>query len=100
MKSRQGATSNDDYSLTIDEASLRYEHAGHPRTTRSIQRHCAQGHLDCLRQETSFGEKYLITPASVARHIAQIEEITRATSRERSRPFAPYVSSFQPCDIV
>jgi hypothetical protein len=84
-QSRHVATSPDDYSLTIEEAALRYEHAGHPRTTRSIQRYCAQGHLDCLRQETSFGEKYLITPTSVARHIAQIEEITRATSRDMSR---------------
>jgi hypothetical protein len=84
------ATSPDDYSLTIEEAALRYGHAGHPRTSRSIQRYCAQGHLDCLRQETSFSEKYLITPASVALHIAQIEEITRATSRARSPlPLAP-----------
>src|ERR1700730_7719080 len=100
MKSRQGATSNDDYSLTIDEASLRYEHAGHPRTTRSIQRYCAQGHLDCLRQETPFGEKYLITPASVARHIAQIEEITRATSRDMSRPISRMTSQVKPSDSV
>ncbi len=98
--SRQAATSPDDYSLTIDEAALRYEHAGHPRTTRSIQRYCAQGHLDCLRQETPFGEKYLITPASVARHIAQIEEITRATSRDTSRPFAADALAYQHRDIV
>jgi hypothetical protein len=26
-------------------------------------------HLDCLRNEASLGEKYMITPASVARHI-------------------------------
>lgn len=97
---RHVATSPDDYSLTIEEAALRYEHAGHPRTTRSIQRYCAQGHLDCLRQETAFGEKYLITPASVARHIAQIEEITRATSRDMSRPGAHSAPSFQSRDIV
>lgn len=88
-QTRQGATSPDDYSLTIEDAALRYEHAGHPRTIRSIQRYCAQGHLDSLRQETSFGEKYLITPASVARHIAQIEEVTRATSRDMTRHDAP-----------
>jgi hypothetical protein len=98
--SRQDATSPDDYSLTIEEAALRYEHSGHPRTIRSIQRYCAQGHLDCLRQETPFGEKYLITPASVARHIAQIEEITRATSRDMSRPVALNVSNTQSRDIV
>jgi hypothetical protein len=96
---RQDATSPDDYSLTIEEAALRYEHAGHPRTTRSIQRYCAQGHLDCLRQETPFGEKYRITPASVARHISQIEEI-RATSRDTSRPFGAEASAYQTRDIV
>ena len=77
--------SPDDYSLTIDQAALRYEHAGHPKTTRSIQRYCAQGHLECLRQQTQFGEKYLIAATSVARHIAQIEEVTRVTSRDMSR---------------
>lgn len=97
---RHVATSPDDYSLTIEEASLRYEHAGHPRTSRSIQRYCAQGHLDCLRQETAFGEKYLITPASVARHIAQIEEITRATSRGASRPFAADVAAYPSRDTA
>lgn len=85
---RQDTTSPDDYSLSIEEAVLRYEHAGHPRTIRSIQRYCAQGHLDCLRQQTQFGERYLITAASVARHIAQIEEITRTTSRDLPRPIA------------
>jgi hypothetical protein len=65
--SRPVATSPDEYSLTIEDAAARYEHAGHPRTIRSIQRYCAKGHLDCLRQETPFGDKYLITPASVAR---------------------------------
>src|SRR5437764_4425015 len=83
--SRQVATSPDNYTLTIDHAAVRYEHAGHPRTTRTIQRYCAKGHLDCLRQETPFGEKYLITATSVARHIAQIEELTSTTSRDPSR---------------
>src|ERR1700682_2113453 len=83
--SRPVATSPDEYSLTIEEAALRYEHAGHPRTTRSIQRYCAKGHLDCLRQETPFGDKYLITPASVARHIAQIDELATTSGRGLSR---------------
>src|SRR3989442_13135834 len=66
--SRQGATKPDsEYSLSIEEAAVRYEHAGHPRTPRSIQRYCAKGHLDCRRIETPFGDKYLITPASVAK---------------------------------
>ena len=90
--SRQAATSPDEYSLTIEDAAARYEHAGHPRTHRSIQRYCAKGHLDCLRQETPFGDKYLITPASVARHIAQIEELASTSGRGLLRPVATNVA--------
>lgn len=86
--SRQAATNPDEYTLTIEDAAVRYEHAGHPRTLRTIQRYCAKEHLDCLRQETPFGEKYLITPTSVARHIAQIEELSSTTSRDLPRPAA------------
>ena len=63
----------------------RYEHAGLPRTLRTIQRYCAKGHLDCRRVEIPYGEKYLITPASVAKHIAYIEE-TRQTMAGRDEP--------------
>src|SRR6202521_1052431 len=86
--SRHAATSPDDYTLTIDDAATRYEYAGHPRTIRTLQRYCAKGHLDCLRQETTYGDKYLITPASVARHIAQIEELATTTGRDVSRHVA------------
>lgn len=93
--SRQVATIPDsEYSLTIDEASTRYEHAGHPRTSRSIQRYCAKGHLDCRRIETQFGEKYLITPTSVAKHIAYIEEVRpTATGRDEPRQVATSVAA-------
>ena len=90
---RPVATSPDQYSLTIEEAATRYEHAGHPRTIRSIQRYCAKGHLDCLRQETTFGDKFMITPESVARHIAQIEELASATRRVEPRPDATTVAA-------
>lgn len=91
--SRPAATIPDsEYTLSIDDASSRYEHAGHPRTPRSIQRYCAKGHLDCRRMETPFGEKFLITPASVAKHIAYIEEVRpTATGRDAPRPVATEV---------
>ena len=90
--SRQGATTPDsEYTLTIDEALQRYDHAGHPRTARSVQRYCALGHLDCRRMETPFGEKYLISPASVAKHIAYIEEVRpTATGHDMSRQDATH----------
>src|ERR1022692_2710351 len=92
--SRPGATSPDsDFTLTIDEALERYARAGLPRTPRSIQRYCAKGHLDCRRMETPFGEKFLITPASVAKHIAYIEEVRPSTTgRDMPRPVATQVA--------
>ena len=74
------ASSDTEYSLSIDDAALLYERAGLPRTLRSIQRYCAKGHLDARRIETAYGEKYLIAPASVLRHIAYIEEVRQATA--------------------
>lgn len=86
---RQVATSLDmDFTLTIDEALERYARAGLPRTPRSVQRYCAKGHLEARLIETAFGEKYLISPASVDKHIAYVQEINDATSRDLSRPFA------------
>ena len=92
--SRPVATSPDsDFTLTIDEALERYARAGLPRTPRSVQRYCAKGHLDCRRIETPFGEKYLISPASVDKHIAYIEEVRPvATSRDVPRQVATTVA--------
>jgi hypothetical protein len=87
---RQVATGTDtDFILSIDEALERYARAGLPRTPRSIQRYCEKGHLDSRKIETPFGEKYLISPASIDRHIAYIEEVRLvATSRDLSRQVA------------
>lgn len=83
---RPVATSPDnEYSLSIEDAAALYERAGLPRTLRTIQRYCARGHLDSRRVEIPYGEKYLITPASVAKHIAYIEE-TRQTMAGRDVP--------------
>ncbi len=101
--SRPVATTDDsDFTLTIDEALERYARAGLPRTPRSIQRYCEKGHLQCRLIETEFGEKYLIAPASVDKHIAYIEEVRltatspdlsrhAATSRDQSRQVATAV---------
>jgi hypothetical protein len=86
-QSRPVATTDDsEYSLSVDEAAERYAHAGHPRTIRAIQRYCAKDDLDCRRMETQFGVKYVITPTSIAKHIAYIEEVRPITTgRDQSR---------------
>src|SRR5471030_2964098 len=88
--SRPVATTDDsEFTLSIEEALERYARAGLPRTPRSIQRYCAKGDLDCRRIETQFGEKYLISPASIDKHIAYIEEVRPfATGRDEPRPVA------------
>jgi hypothetical protein len=99
-QSRPVATTPDsDFTLTIEDAVERYAHAGLPRTPRSIQRYCAKGHLECRRIETAFGEKYLIAPASVDKHIAYIEEVRPvATSRDVPRQDATTVAPAQSHD--
>ena len=87
---RLAATSRDnDFTLSLDEVSQRYADAGHARTIRTLQRYCASGHLDAQKVATTTGDKYLVTSQSVARHIAQIEELAAldlvATDRDQSR---------------
>jgi hypothetical protein len=98
--SRPVATSPDsDFTLTIDEALERYARAGLPRTPRSVQRYCAKGHLDCRRMETAFGEKYLISPTSIDKHIAYIEEVRPAAAgRDEPRQVATDVADGQSHD--
>jgi hypothetical protein len=92
--SRPVATSSDsDFTLTIEDALALYAEAGIPRTPRSIQRYCAKQHLSSRRIETEFGEKYLITRASVEKHIAYIKEVTPTTSRDVPRPVATTVAA-------
>ena len=87
--SRPVATTPDsEFTLTVEDVLQRYVDAGLPRTPRSIQRYCALGHLECRRVDTQFGEKWLVTPASVDRHIAYIREVTPTTRRDSSRPVA------------
>src|SRR5712691_6818050 len=82
---------NDDeraYTLTAEEAAARYEAAGHARTMRAIQKYCARGDLDCIKEETTYGRRYRITPMSLARHIEQIEQVSQTAGREQPRPDA------------
>lgn len=76
------------YTLTVEEAAALYEAAGHARTMRAIQKYCFRGDLSAIREQTTYGERYRITPASVARHIEQIEQLSQAHRREQTRTAA------------
>jgi len=94
---RPAATSSDlDYTLSLEEVSELYARAGHARTVRTLQRYCVSGHLDAQKVATTLGDKYLVTPQSVARHIAQIRESSSldngVTGRDEPRPVATSVA--------
>ena len=84
---RPAATDSDlDYTLSIEQVSELYAKAGHARTIRTLQRYCVSGHLDAQKVATTLGDKYLVTPQSVARHIEQIRELSALDMRRgRSR---------------
>ncbi len=73
------------YTVSIEEAADRYASAGLPRPIRRLQKYCARGDLECRKVETPSGEKYLITPESIERHIAYVEE---TSGRALARPAA------------
>ena len=86
--SREGSPDHQ-YTLSIEETAELYDTASLPRSARAIQKYCALSKLDCHKVETETGEKYLVAPYSVDRHIAYIKEVrTVASSRDQTRPIA------------
>jgi hypothetical protein len=79
------ATDEHTFLLSVEEAADRYEAAGHPRTIRAIQKYCRRGDLESQKVETTYGERFLITPASIDRHIAMIIERSQTNVREQPR---------------
>src|ERR1700733_12262474 len=74
------------YTLSVEQAAELYAKAGHPRTQRAIQKYCALSKLDCHKVETETGEKYMVAPYSVDRHVAYINEVrTVPNSRDQTR---------------
>ena len=82
------STDEHGYLLSVEEAADRYAAAGHPRTIRAIQKYCRRGDIESQKVETTYGERYLITPASIDRHIAMIIERSQASGREQPPPAA------------
>ena len=77
---RQSATR---YSLTLEEVAHQFEEAGLPRNTRSLQRYCAAGRLDCIKEETVSGLAYFVDPVSVQRAITQLAQLHAITDDVR-----------------
>ncbi len=71
------------YTLSLDETALRFVEAGLPRNIRSLQRYCAAGRLDCIKEETVSGLAYFVDPDSVERAITQLAQLHGITDEVR-----------------
>lgn len=78
------------FTLTIEQVAELYAQAGFPRTSRAIQKYCALGKLEARKVDTETGEKYLVAPYSVERHIAYIKEVRSGTNSDERSPLGKY----------
>ncbi|MGD0761979.1 MAG: hypothetical protein ABR929_02105 [Roseiarcus sp.] len=71
------------FPLTLDDVSRLFDEAGLPRNVRTLQRYCAAGRLDCIKEETATGLAYFVDPASVERAIKQLAQLHGLTDEVR-----------------
>jgi hypothetical protein len=72
-----------EYSLTLENVSQLFSEGGLPRDKRTLQRYCAAGRLDCIKEETVTGLTYFVNPASVERAIKQLAQLHSLTDEVR-----------------
>ena len=72
-----------EYPLTLEEVSRLFDEAGLPRNVRTLQRYCAAGRLDCIKEETATGLAYFVDPVSVERAIKQLAQLHGLTDEVR-----------------
>lgn len=89
---RNSATDRDTarHSITITQASELFAEIGVPRSKRSVQRFCEQGHLDFVSVKTVRGDQYFINRESVIRYAQELRQIEAvATIGSEARYDAP-----------
>jgi hypothetical protein len=91
--SDEGRPRPTNYSLTLDVVARRFADAGLPRDTRSLQRYCASGRLDCIKESTVTGPTYFVDPDSVDRAIRQLAQLHALTDEARQTSTGEPVSA-------
>ena len=73
--------------LTIVDAVELFAQLGTPRSKRSVQRFCEQGHLDCVRIKSPRGDQFFINRESVMQYAEELASDRRHRRvRRRSAP--------------
>ena len=76
--------------LTIIQAVEIFVQRRVPRSKRSIQRFCEQGHLDCVRIKGARGDQFFINRESVERYAEELRQIEAvATLGDEARHDVP-----------
>jgi hypothetical protein len=76
--------------LTIADTVELFAQLGTPRSKRSVQRFCEQGHLDCVRIRGPRGDQFFINRESVERYAEELRQIEAiATLGDEARHDAP-----------
>lgn len=66
--------------LTIFQAADLFAELGVPRSKRSVQRFCKQGHLDCVSIKGARGDQFFINRESVERYAEELRQIDAVAS--------------------
>ena len=90
-KARPSATR---YSLSLEDVSRLFEEAGLPRNERTLQRYCAAGRFDCIKEMTVTGLAYFVDPISVERAIKELAQLHNLTDQVRRSPTSDSVSHY------
>ena len=80
------------YSLSLEDVARRFEEAGLPRNGRTLQRYCAAGRLESIKEMTVSGLAYFVDPVSVDRAIKELAQLHTLTDQVRHSPTSETVS--------
>ncbi len=67
-----------------------FSSAGIPRSDRTIQRWCEDGHLRCSKYPTETGSKYFVEVESARERLEAIRQVQEATAADKHRRVAAY----------
>jgi hypothetical protein len=76
----------------LEDVARRFDEAGLSRDIRTLQRYCAAGRLDSIKEMTASGLTYFVDPASVDRAIVQLAQLHNLTDQVRHTPTPENVS--------
>jgi hypothetical protein len=68
------------HTLTIEQAAELFAELGVPRSKRSVQRFCEQGHLDYVPIKGVRGDRYFISRESVERYAEELRQVDAVAS--------------------